>query len=184
MGYVQDIFRGLLEDPCPFGNIPIHSHFDNIAGVHNPRSSHSTSPVSLGPDIDLTSETEFNNSNPTPFSISGLISPIIHPSEATTVDRSRIEERTQKRLSRGVSNISMPPPLKFSRPTVSPGGLSKNQKERHHKPIGEQEPTESLELAPITVGSVTLDEEDILSSPDGSSRRGRSREALETVITD
>jgi hypothetical protein len=103
IGDVQDIFRGLLGDSFPFGNIPIHSPFDNLMTME-PTSFHSTTAGSAESSFPA-SASAFSDTNSMPFS------PTLP--EIQTGENNRMGERLQKRLSRGVSNISMPPPLKF-----------------------------------------------------------------------
>lgn len=116
MGDVQDIFRGLLDDPFPFGNIPIHSPFDNLILVPGV-------PFDPEPQPVLPFSTPFEAPSDFPANLSYPVqtddpSPLQPPPPAPSPDMpiedcSQMNSRMQKRLSRGVSNISMPPPPTF-----------------------------------------------------------------------
>ncbi|KAA8910029.1 fungal-specific transcription factor domain-containing protein [Sphaerosporella brunnea] len=105
MGDVQDIFRGLLDDPFPFGNIPIHSPFDNLILPVLPFSTPFEAPSDFPANLSYPVQTD----DPSP-----LQPPPPAPSPDMPIeDCSQMNSRMQKRLSRGVSNISMPPPPTF-----------------------------------------------------------------------
>lgn len=111
---VQEIFRGLIADPFPFGNIPIHSPFDNLTD----KSSVDSNPNSVAPDQSRFAAVYHNDH---PMGYSHAPSPLhLHSPPLPTpaikigeISLDRVGERLQKRLSRGVSNICMPPPPKF-----------------------------------------------------------------------
>jgi hypothetical protein len=126
MGDVQDVFRGLLDDPFLFGHIPIHSPFDN------PISMPATD---FDPAIPATAtaaptfRSPFETPNSFPPSMSFRVPPDDAPqstANGVAVENGNsaagggnggnggpVNDRSQKRLSRGVSNISMPPPPAF-----------------------------------------------------------------------
>ena len=107
LGGAQEIFRGLIADPFPFGNIPIHSPFDNLTDT-GPFSTH---PSGLSRFTSLYHDDPMEYSHePSPLPPSPLFPPAIQIGE---VGLDQADERLQRRLSRGVSNICMPPLPKF-----------------------------------------------------------------------
>lgn len=103
----QEIFRGLIADPFPLGNIPIHSPFDNLADT----GPFSTDPSGLSRFTSLYHDDPMEYSHElSPLPPSPLLPPALQIGE---VGLDPADERLQRRLSRGVSNICMPPPPKF-----------------------------------------------------------------------
>jgi hypothetical protein len=125
---VQDIFRGLIDDPFPFGNIPIHSPFDNFMIVPEPATAFDPAATTAAPNFNA----PFETSSSFPPGLNFPVSPDDVPTlqqQATSNEGVAMEnvngvagagsndgpadKRFQKRLARGVSNISMPPPPTF-----------------------------------------------------------------------
>jgi hypothetical protein len=159
IGDVQDIFRGLLGDPFPFGNIPIHSPFDNLMSM-GPTPYHPATAGSAESSFPA-SASAFSDTNSMPFSPT--------PPEIQTGDNNRMGERLQKRLSRGVSNISMPPPLKFPQWSTADGfGMN------HTAPSCESGIERGLSDLRAATATVNLNHADPLS-PDSSLDKTRKR---------
>jgi hypothetical protein len=159
IGDVQDIFRGLLGDPFPFGNIPIHSPFDNLMSM-GPTPYHPATAGSAESSFPA-SASAFSDTSSMPFSPT--------PPEIQTGDNNRMGERLQKRLSRGVSNISMPPPLKFPQWSTADGfGMN------HTAPSCESGIERGLSDLRAATATVNLNNADPLS-PDSSLDKTRKR---------
>jgi hypothetical protein len=109
MADVQGLFREFLEDPFPFGNIPIHTPFDDVLDMGSGQPLGSSSLTFGAPN------SAYGDRQNAVFS--GLApgqQPISSPETCNSNGTGRIEERLQKRLSLEVSHVSnmpLPPQL-------------------------------------------------------------------------
>jgi hypothetical protein len=124
---LSDLFRGVLDDHTfPFGNIPIHSPFDNlmVAGYSHP------SPHAPGMSPHHPGVSPHQQVSPVPqvqqVQVQQVHSPQVQAVTTagegafggfTMVPQGQHSQdqvsRLQKRLNRGVGQIAMPPPMKF-----------------------------------------------------------------------
>jgi hypothetical protein len=134
--HVNHLFHGLLNDPFPFGNMPIRTQFDSLMDDPALQEQPQYSLSEIAPLAETAFDTipTFSNINYNMFPITveeQLLpdheNPLLTPQPAALmpvdgheipyVDRS--VEGTRKRLSLGVSNISISPRAEFS-PWVPP----------------------------------------------------------------
>jgi len=111
MADVQGLFRGFLEDPFPFGNIPIHTPFDDVLDIGSGQLSSSFHVGSGSSSLTFgASDSAYGDRQNVVFS--GLApgqQPISSPEACSSNGTGRMEERLQKRLSLEVSHISSVP---------------------------------------------------------------------------
>ncbi|KAI5852550.1 fungal-specific transcription factor domain-containing protein [Morchella snyderi] len=128
-----DLFRGILSEPFPFSNIPIHTHYDDATAMQN--VPHFTDSA-VGPQQNFTPNQDHsanqdllaNHLQPLPDS-SGMM--FTNPTQMNGInvrnqpDPTEIlqERRQRRRESQGVGNIALPPSYANHWVSVPPGDV-------------------------------------------------------------
>jgi len=122
MGSMQDIFRGILDESFPFGAIPIHSPFDNLMSMPGSTDFDATASASMDAvfpteapefvddELMYAQENRHSSHDESHTRLQNQHEQQQQQQHDALGEADRFKERMQKRLSRGVSNITMPPP--------------------------------------------------------------------------
>lgn len=126
-----DLFRGLLTDPFPFSNIPIHTHFDDTIAMQD--VSHFPSPTNDQQNFPQNQDHTGNQSllqnlpslsppSGMMFNPSGQMGGINVRNQPDPTEMLQ-EKRQRRRESQGVINISLPPPYPSNWASASPANI-------------------------------------------------------------